>query len=239
MTLTCCFFQETVQDRGTQVRVVIKNMSYYKRQIIKKWFSKFSKNDEKFRDNRKSTESNSNSSDDPDNPLNLKSSRKHLTSTKRRKPWGGKSIQILPEICSKTVFGSKFVETFRAFKQRELRDRSLLRLLFLPCFVLIEIIVLCYRHVLFFILLKSFLKSKIYHRKNFTMRSFDSWKGVLQIQNRIGLIWKITFFRFGHEILTWISQLYRQVCDWRLCRLFTSHLAPSHRCIECAWNGWW
>ena len=163
-------------------------MSYYKRQIIEKWFSKFSKNDEKFRDNRKSTESNSNSSDDPDNPLNLKSSRKHLTSTKRRKPWGGKSIQILPKICSKTVFGSKFVETFRAFKQRELRDRSLLRLLFLPCFVLIEIIVLCYRHVLFFILLKSFLKSKIYHRKNFTMRSFDSWKGALQIQKMIRLI---------------------------------------------------
>jgi len=41
------------------------------------------------RDNRKSTESNSNSSDDPEgNPLNLKSSRKHLNTTagKRRKP---------------------------------------------------------------------------------------------------------------------------------------------------------
>ena len=93
----------------------------------------------------------------------------------------------------KNSFGSKFVETFRAFKQRELRDRSLLRLLFLPCFVLIEIIVLCYRHVLFFILLKSFLKSKIYHRKNFTMRSFDSWKGVLQIQKMIRSIYKNHF----------------------------------------------
>ena len=43
-----------------------------------------------FRDNRKSTESNSNSSDDPEgNPLNMKSSRKHLNTTagKRRKLW--------------------------------------------------------------------------------------------------------------------------------------------------------
>ena len=38
---------------------------------------------------------------------------------------------------------------------------------FLTLFRKIEIIVLCYRHVLFFILLKSFLKSKIYHHKNF------------------------------------------------------------------------
>ena len=39
----------------------------------------------------------------------------------------------------------------------------------------IEIIVLCYRHVLFFILLKSFLKSKIYQSKNFEICFFGIW----------------------------------------------------------------
>ena len=78
------------------------------------------------RDNRKSTESNSNSSDDPEgNPLNLKSSRKHLNTTagKRRKPW---------KTFSET-FWESCVETFRAFNSGNWNGG--LRLLFLPCFV--------------------------------------------------------------------------------------------------------